>query len=101
MIDIFKLIEVEADGKVAHIPTFRTDLISEADLAEEIARFYGYDNIETTLAAGTPTVGKKSFEQNVEDKIITLSTCTGNESTRYVVQGKRVDTIDVKKDTEN
>ena len=70
MIDIFKLIEVEADGKVAHIPTFRTDLISEADLAEEIARFYGYDNIETTLAAGTPTVGKKSFEQNVEDKII-------------------------------
>ena len=70
MIDIFKLIEVEADGKVAHIPTFRTDLISEADLAEEIARFYGYDNIETTLAAGTPTVGKKSFEQNVEDKIM-------------------------------
>ena len=40
-------------------------------------------------------------ELNVEDKIITLSTCTGNESTRYVVQGKRVDTIDVKKDTEN
>ena len=39
-------------------------------------------------------------EMGVEDKIITLSTCTGNESTRYVVQGKRVDTIEVvKKDT--
>ena len=32
---------------------------------------------------------------NMKDKIITLSTCTGNEATRYVVQGKRVDTLDV------
>ena len=32
---------------------------------------------------------------NIKDKIITLSTCTGNEATRYVVQGKRVDTLDV------
>ena len=31
-------------------------------------------------------------ELGVDDKIVTLSTCTGNESTRYVVQGKRVDT---------
>ena len=36
-------------------------------------------------------------ELGVEDKIVTLSTCTGNESTRYVVQGKRVDTLDVVK----
>ena len=34
-------------------------------------------------------------ELGVDDKIVTLSTCTGNESTRYVVQGKRVDTLDV------
>ena len=26
----------------------------------------------------------------IKDKIVTLSTCTGNESTRFVVQGKRV-----------
>lgn len=32
---------------------------------------------------------------NIKDKIITLSTCTGNEATRYVVQGKRVDALDV------
>ncbi len=69
MIDIFKLIEVEADGEKAIIPTFRPDLETEADLAEEIARFYGYDKIETTLAAGTPTVGKKSKSQVVEDII--------------------------------
>ncbi len=66
MIEIFKFIEVEADGEKAIIPTFRPDLESEADLAEEIARFYGYDKIETTLAAGTPTVGKKTKKQIVE-----------------------------------
>ena len=33
-------------------------------------------------------------EANVKDKIVTLSTCTGNESTRFVVQGKRVDAED-------
>ncbi len=69
MIDIFKLVEVEADGKNAVIPTFRPDLESEADLAEEIARFYGYDKIETTLASGTPTVGKRTMKQTVEDII--------------------------------
>ena len=40
-------------------------------------------------------------ELGVEDKIVTLSTCTGNESTRYVVQGKRVDTLDVVKKTDS
>ncbi len=69
MINIFKLIEVDADGEKAVIPTFRPDLETEADLAEEIARFYGYDKIETTLAAGTPTVGKKTKSQIIEDTI--------------------------------
>ncbi len=69
MIEIFKLVEVSADGEKAVIPTFRPDLVSEADLAEEIARFYGYDKIETTLATGTPTVGKKTKKQIVEDII--------------------------------
>lgn len=77
MIDILKLVEVKADGKTAIIPTFRPDLESEADLAEEVARFYGYDKIETTLAAGTPTVGKKTHKQIVEDKIIDAMVAMG------------------------
>ncbi|MCD7904878.1 MAG: phenylalanine--tRNA ligase subunit beta [Clostridiales bacterium] len=77
MIDIFKRIEVEADGKTAKIPTFRPDLEAEADLAEEIARFYGYDKIETTLAAGTPTCGKKSRSQLIEDKIAETMVAAG------------------------
>lgn len=81
MIDLFKLIEVEADGKKAIIPTFRPDLETQADLAEEIGRFYGYDKIKTTLASGTPTVGKKNKKQIVEDIIkntmVSLGLCEG------------------------
>ena len=43
----------------------------------------------------------RSKQLGVDDKIVTLSTCTGNESTRYVVQGKRVDTLDVVKKSDS
>ena len=48
-------------------PTFRHDLFRMADLAEEVARFYGYDNIPTTLPRGEATTGKLSFKLRVEE----------------------------------
>ena len=48
-------------------PTFRHDLFRVADLAEEVARFYGYDNIPTTLPRGEATTGKLSFKLRVEE----------------------------------
>lgn len=67
MIKIFEKIELVADkaSKTVKIPTFRPDLESMADLAEEVARFYGYDKITPTLAAGTPTVGKRTYAQTI------------------------------------
>lgn len=56
----------EADNTLT-IPTFRQDLGCMADLAEEVARFYGYDNIPVSLPRGEATVGKKPFNQRVED----------------------------------
>ena len=49
------------------IPSFRHDLNCMADLAEEVARFYGYDNIPVTLPRGEATAGKKPFKIRVED----------------------------------
>ena len=69
MIDYFKSLELEydADRNVMIIPTFRQDLLGTADLAEEVARFYGYSNIPSTLPSGESTSGKVSFKHRVED----------------------------------
>ena len=49
------------------VPTFRQDLLRTADLAEEVARFFGYDNIPTTLPKGESTMGKLPFKLRVEE----------------------------------
>lgn len=69
MLSYFKRLDLvynEEDDTLT-IPTFRQDLGCMADLAEEVARFYGYDNIPVSLPKGEATVGKKPFNQRVED----------------------------------
>ena len=48
-------------------PTWRQDIHCMADLAEEVARFYGYDQIATTLPTGEATTGKLSYKLRVEE----------------------------------
>ncbi|WP_250277806.1 phenylalanine--tRNA ligase subunit beta [[Clostridium] colinum] len=91
MIDILSLIEVEADGKTAKIPTFRPDLETEADIAEEVARFYGYNNIDITLSTGTPTVGKKTYKQTIIEKITnTMISCGLSQALTYSFESPKV-----------
>ena len=47
----------DADRKEIIAPTFRQDIHCMADLAEEVARFYGYDKIPMTLPSGEATMG--------------------------------------------
>ena len=60
MLDYFKRLEIGYDeaADTLTIPTFRQDLLSYADIAEEAARFFGYDKIPTTLPSGAATTGK-------------------------------------------
>ncbi|MBU3876059.1 phenylalanine--tRNA ligase subunit beta [Faecalicatena sp. AGMB00832] len=60
-------LEYDAEAKEVIAPTFRHDLFRLADLAEEVARFYGYDNIPTTLPNGEATTGKLSFKLRIEE----------------------------------
>lgn len=68
MLGYFKMLDLkyDADTNEVIIPTFRQDLECMADLAEEVARFYGYDNIPTTLPKGEATTGKLSHKLRIE-----------------------------------
>jgi len=69
MLKYFEKLELGYDAatKEVIVPTFRQDLLCLADIAEEVARFYGYDNIPTTLPKGETTTGKLSFKLRVEE----------------------------------
>ena len=69
MLSYFKMIDLGYDENTNEViaPTFRQDLLRLADLAEEVARFYGYDNIPTTLPKGEATTGKLSFKLRIEE----------------------------------
>lgn len=70
MLQIFDRLELAYDESTGMItaPSFRQDIECFADIAEEVARFYGYDKIPTTLPTGEATTGKLSFKLRVEEK---------------------------------
>ena len=70
MLAIFEKIELKYDeeAQMLEIPSFRQDLLGQADIAEEVARFYGYDKIPVSLPSGEATTGKLPFKLRVEQK---------------------------------
>ena len=66
----FKAIDLGFDEEKQEVvvPSFRQDLLSFADIAEEVARFYGYDKIPLTLPSGEATAGKLSYKLRIEQK---------------------------------
>ena len=79
MLDYFKGLEIAVDLENMTLtpPSFRPDLEGEADIAEEVARFYGYDKIPTTLLNGEATRGGKSADQQLSDRINALLCAQG------------------------
>lgn len=69
MLAYLEKVELHYDETTNEIvaPTFRHDIFRTADIAEEVARFYGYDNIPTTLPKGEATTGKLPFKLRIEE----------------------------------
>ena len=77
MIDYLSRLEFKVeDGKVI-VPTFRNDIEAMADVAEEVARLYGYDNLPVTMMQGRVVVGGKTFKQKMIDSIRSTLTAYG------------------------
>ena len=60
-------LQYDPERRVVIVPTFRQDLLRTCDLAEEVARFYGYDNIPSTLPKGSATAGGISFDMRIRN----------------------------------
>jgi len=103
MIEKFKHLGFSIDEKNSTItaPTFRRDIEVEADLAEEIARLYDYNNIKSKMTAGEVTQGKKTLKQKVEDMCKQVMTAQGfSEAYTYsFVSPKTLDMIKVETDS--
>lgn len=84
------------------IPTFRQDLLRTADLAEEVARFFGYDNIPTTLPSGESTMGKLPFKLRVEDIAKEIAEfCGFSQGMTYSFESPKVfDKLQIPEDSE-
>lgn len=75
MVEYFEMVDlpVDRDKRLVHVPTWRQDVHCLADLAEEVARFYGYDRIPATLPSGEATTGKLSYRtviQNIARNVV-------------------------------
>lgn len=75
---------ISGDMLIVECPTFRSDLNIKEDIAEEIARIYGYNNFKSTLPSCDTTKGGKSLKQSLEDKVVNTLVNSGlNQSISY------------------
>ncbi|MGB9780973.1 phenylalanine--tRNA ligase subunit beta [Caldanaerobacter sp.] len=106
MIEILRSLEFEVVEKGEEleikVPHFRKDVTMEADIAEEIARLYGYNNIADSLMKNAQTtLGSLTKEQQLEEKAReVLLACGLNEIVTMSFMGERdLDRINVPKDS--
>ncbi len=69
MVRILKSVDFKVEGDQVTVPSYRADVQRMADLAEEVARFYGYNNIPCTLMRGQTTLGGYSPAQQLERRL--------------------------------
>lgn len=100
MRSILTSLEFTIDGDSVIPPSFRGDLEHKADIAEEIARFYGYDKIPSTAIRGIAN-GQYTVKQKLEQAITSLLLSQGlDEITTYsFISPKYFDKIHLAEDS--
>ena len=93
MIDYLGRVELAYDEETDEIvaPTFRQDIHCNADVAEEVARFYGYDKIPMTLPTGEATTGKLPFKLRIQEVARDIAEyCGFSEGMSYSFESPKV-----------
>ena len=84
-------LEVDKDRRLVIAPSWRQDMLREADVAEEVARFFGYDKIPMTLPSGEATAGKLSYPRSVERLVREAAEIAGfSEAMTYSFESPKV-----------
>ncbi len=84
MVSILRKLDFQVDGDDVTVPSWRGDVKEMADLAEEVARFHGYNNIPITLMRGQTTLGGYSEAQQLERTLgAVCRTCGYDEIITY------------------
>lgn len=103
MLEIFDRIELKYDKETDEIvaPTFRQDIHFMADLAEEVARFFGYDKIPTTLPKSSATIGGINLKLEIEEIAREVAKFLGfSEAMNYSFESAKVfDKLNLSKDS--
>ena len=92
MIGYFEAVDLKYDREknVIKVPTWRQDVLRTCDLAEEVARFSGYDKIPTTLPSGAATAGKLQFDMLVLGVLRSLAEdCGFSQAYCYSFESKK------------
>ena len=69
MRDILVRLGFTLEGEVIHVPSWRADVEHYSDIAEEVARFYGYNEIPTAFSGGGTTAGGYTEFQQLEREV--------------------------------
>lgn len=94
--------EISGDELKITVPTFRIDIVIREDIAEEIARIYGYDKIPTSIITTSTQKEAKNRKQKLDDLVINTMISSGlNQSISYsFVSPKVFDMINLSKEDE-
>lgn len=102
MISILNKLDFYIENDNIHVPSFRSDVTMNADVAEEIARFYGYDKIKPTLFTGGAKIGKYTKQESNRNIINdTLLSCGYYEAKTFsFISNENYNKVNINEDDE-
>ena len=101
MVRILEALDFKVEGDTIHVPSWRSDVEHYSDIAEEVARFFGYNNIPDTLSNGLTARRGLTDIQQTENLLGSVCRAAGYDEiiTYSFISPTYYDKIDLPKDS--